>query len=252
MSAFPAINAGIYTLLQVRHAAFEIEHGQNRPHGLREPLLHLFQRSLRLGHEQPAAFEPFGQGLPPRQQRRTIFVPGRRFTSDLSEIDVGAEEADEEFFPVFNGEIAERFGAGLGAFFAELQFPARTVLLGIGPAFPLELRALVVDAELRLALRTAEVEGLSAGGAVAEVAIFDDFEAGGAGDGVAGFHRRLHGGDGDRHEAIIQRNIKPGDVAALAEDPTKILLKMFEGPLADNAPGEIRVRFNGTTGCAGT
>ena len=165
---FPFLGARVDQLLQKLFTSAKVCQRQHRANRLAQPLTHLIERLLDLSHHKPAACEAFGQQGPPRQERCPILFPGFRVAGGLAEVHMRAENADEEFLPIVRLQGKQGLGAGLRSVLFQLQFPPNTLLLGFFTAFLLQFQSFLVDAQHGLTHPTAEVEGVTGRGAVAQ------------------------------------------------------------------------------------
>ena len=73
---FPFLRARVNQLLEKLFPPVKVREGQHRADRLAQPLTDLIKGLLDLLHDQPAAFEAFGECVPPREQWSPILFPG--------------------------------------------------------------------------------------------------------------------------------------------------------------------------------
>ena len=163
MLPVPFLGARVDQLLEKWLAPVKVGESQHPANGVSEPLAHVIDGLLHLLHHQPTAFEAFGKGFPPGEQRCPILLPGFLLATGFAEIHIGTQHAHEELAPIFRRQREQRFGTGLGAVLFQLEFPPNAIVLCFRSTFLFEFQPFVIDAQHGLALTTAEVQGVAGG-----------------------------------------------------------------------------------------
>ena len=131
---------------------------------------------------------------------------------------------------------------GLGSFALPFHLPAHPGSLDrllFGPLF----RRFVVDPEIALRLARPQGERLPPVGSRVHIQPPNDPALPEVRDTVAFGHSLIDPVDIDHADAIIERDIDPAEVPLLIEHPRRQLMKLLEGPMANEFLGEIDMDF---------